>query len=60
MGATAMPLVGANAVRLQAPLNRGCGESDFVTINPGDVGLEKRPAVNDTASSWEETHHAWH
>jgi len=32
------------------PLNRGCGESGFVTINPRDAGFVKLPAVNDTTS----------
>jgi hypothetical protein len=40
------------------PLNRGCGESGFVTIIPGDAGFVKRPTVNDTASSWEESYYA--
>jgi hypothetical protein len=40
---------GANAVRLRASLNRGCGESGFLTLNPGDAEFVTRLAADGTA-----------
>jgi len=43
-------------VRLQAPLNRGCGESGFGAIDPGDARFGTRPAADEKASQWEDSY----
>jgi hypothetical protein len=41
---------------IDAPLNRGCGGSGFVTIDPGDARFVTRPAADEKASQWEDSY----